>query len=63
MLSGRTGTECNTSASVCTHDDNMLSKDRTTIKKNKEALLEASKEVGLEVNTKKNEVYGYVLPS
>jgi hypothetical protein len=39
---------------VYADDVNLLSKNLNTVKKNKEALLDASKEVGLKVNTEKS---------
>jgi hypothetical protein len=45
---------------VCADDVNILGDNVDTIKKNKQTLINASKEVGLEVNTKKSK---YVLIS
>jgi hypothetical protein len=47
---------------VFVDDDHTLGENLSTIKKNTEAQLEASREVGLEVNTEETKyVYGYVL--
>jgi hypothetical protein len=39
-----------------------MAKKTNIIRKTTEALLEACREVGLEINMKKKEVYGYVSP-
>ena len=41
-------------------DANILGRSVHSVKKNTEASIVASKEIGLEVNTKKNQVHGHV---
>jgi hypothetical protein len=47
------GIEWNTSTLVYADDVNIMGENMNTVRKNKEALLQTCKEVGLEVNTEK----------
>jgi hypothetical protein len=46
---------------VCTDDVNLLDENINIIKKSTEAVLDAGKEVGLEVNVEKNSVHVHIL--